>query len=87
YSPRDLQLLSDGTEYQSDDNAFETLQNLTSQKTIYDKNKDYIGPYDKFNPGITKKTFVVFDVPKDLNLKDTKLITVGNEDIQFDLSN
>lgn len=86
YSPNDFKLLNNGTEYQGDDNSFETLQNLTSQKTIFDKNKDYVGPYDKFNPGITKKTFIAFDIPKDLSLKNTKLIVGGNEDIQFDLT-
>lgn len=86
YNPNQLELLSnDGVVYQVDDVAFQAGQNLNSQETIYNKNKDFIGFYDKFNSGLTKKTYVVFDVPKDLNLDNTKLVIEGNKTVQFSI--
>ncbi|MGG7077399.1 DUF4352 domain-containing protein [Clostridium sardiniense] len=86
YSPKIFRLINNGIEYQSDDVAFDALQKLNSQKSIYDEDKNYIGPYDKFNPGITKKTFIAFDVPKDVDLKDVKLIIQDDKNVQFDLN-
>ncbi|WP_194190790.1 DUF4352 domain-containing protein [Clostridium chrysemydis] len=85
-NPHEFKLVANGAKYLVDDTAFEALQNLNSQKETYDENKNYVGPYDKFNPGITKKTYIVFEVPKEVNLKDSKLIVSDNEDIQFELT-
>ncbi|MDQ0149110.1 DUF4352 domain-containing protein [Eubacterium multiforme] len=86
YSPISLQLINNEKEYHIDENSFETLQKLSSQKITNDKDKNYIMPYTIINPGITKKSFAVFDVPKDLKVNDTKLIVEGNEHIQFDIN-
>lgn len=85
-NPHDFKLVDNGAKYLVDDTAFEALQNLNSQKETYDENKNYVGPYNKFNPGITKKTYIVFEVSKEVNLKDCKLIVSDNEDIQFELT-
>lgn len=86
YDPNQLELVSnDGVVYQVDDVAFQAGQKLNSQETIYNKNKDFIGFYDKFNSGLTKNTYVVFDVPKELNLDNTKLVIKGIERVQFSL--
>lgn len=85
-NPNEFKLVANGANYLVDDTAFEALQYLNSQKETYDENKNYVGPYDKFNPGITKKTYIVFEVPKEVNVKDSKLIVSNNEDIQFELT-
>ncbi|EDT14108.1 DUF4352 domain-containing protein [Clostridium perfringens] len=86
YNPNQLELVSnDGVVYQVDDVAFQAGQKLNSQETIYNKNKDFIGFYDKFNSGLTKNTYVVFDVPTELNLDNTKLVIQGIEGVQFSL--
>ena len=85
YSSDDFFLINNGRTFLVDDNSFNASQNLNSQQTIFNKNEKYIGTYDKFNPGITKKTFIVFDVPKDLNIKDTCFIPAKNTNIQFKL--
>ncbi|MBO3420194.1 DUF4352 domain-containing protein [Clostridium perfringens] len=86
YNPNQLELVSnDGVVYQVDDVAFQAGQKLNSQETIYNRNKDFIGFYDKFNSGLTKNTYVVFDVPKDLNIDNTKLVIEGINGVQFSL--
>lgn len=86
YSPISLKLINNCKEYHLDENSFETLQKLISQQISRDKKNSYIRPYNILNPGIVKKSFVVFDVPKELKLNDTKLIVEENEHIQFNLT-
>lgn len=71
--------------YELDDNALEALGNLNSQETIFNKNKNFVGVYDKFNAGITKNTYIVFDVPKETKIDDLKLIVKQNQEIEFNL--
>ncbi|MBN3418631.1 DUF4352 domain-containing protein [Clostridium botulinum] len=85
YNTNEFALKKDKTVYEVDDNAFEALGQLNSQETIYNKNSIFIGAYDKFNSGITKKTYIAFDVPKETKIEDLKLITKHNKGIQFNL--
>ncbi|MDQ0149208.1 DUF4352 domain-containing protein [Eubacterium multiforme] len=85
YDSHDFTLNNDGKSYEIDDNSFDASGNMNSQQSIYNNNKDFIGVYDKFNPGITKKTYLVFDVPKDLDLSKTNLVIAQDDDIQFAL--
>lgn len=85
YGANEFRLINDSKAYEIDDVAFSTMGNLNMQETIYNKNNDFIGVYDKFNPGITKKTYIVFDVPKDISLDNAKLITTNNKNIEFSL--
>ena len=71
--------------YEVDDNAFDALGNLNSQETIFNKNSKFIGVYDKFNAGVTKNTYIVFDVPKETKIEDLKLIVEQNKNIEFNL--
>ncbi|WP_224084537.1 DUF4352 domain-containing protein [Clostridium sporogenes] len=85
YNTREFALKKDKTIYEVDDNAFEALGQLNSQETIYNKNSNFIGAYDKFNSGITKNAYIAFDVPKETKIEDLKLITKHNKGIQFNL--
>lgn len=85
YSPISLQLINNGYEYHLDENSFEALKKLISQEILNDKKCNYIRPYTVLAPGETKKSFVIFDVPKDLKLKDSKLIVNKNEEIRLDI--
>ncbi|NFB57056.1 DUF4352 domain-containing protein [Clostridium botulinum] len=85
YNTNEFALKKDKTVYEVDDNAFEALGQLNSQETIYNKNSNFIGAYDKFNSGITKNTYIAFDVPKETKVEDLKLITKHNKGIQFNL--
>ncbi|WP_217077751.1 DUF4352 domain-containing protein [Clostridium baratii] len=86
YSPISLQLINNGYEYHLDENSFEALKKLTSQEILNNKKCNYIRPYTVLAPGETKRSFVIFDVPKDLKLKDSKLIVNKNEEIQLDIA-
>ncbi|EJP6471338.1 DUF4352 domain-containing protein [Clostridium botulinum] len=85
YNTREFALKKDKTIYEVDDNAFEALGQLNSQETIYNKNSNFIGAYDKFNSGITKNAYIAFDVPKETKIEELKLITKHNKGIQFNL--
>ncbi|HDK7182930.1 TPA: DUF4352 domain-containing protein [Clostridium botulinum] len=85
YNTNEFALKKDKTIYEVDDNAFEALGQLNSQETIYNKNSNFIGAYDKFNSGITKNTYIAFDVPKETKIEALKLITKHNKGIQFNL--
>ncbi|MGG5460847.1 DUF4352 domain-containing protein [Clostridium sp. B9] len=86
YEPNQFELITNNDViYQIDDNSFEAMGNLNSQETIFNKNKEFIGVYDKFNAGMTKKTYIVFEVPKDLSLDNIKLVVEGNKSVQFSL--
>ncbi|KOM97059.1 hypothetical protein ACP49_16110 [Clostridium botulinum] len=85
YNTNEFALKKDKTVYEVDDNAFEALGQLNSQETIYNKNSNFIGAYDKFNSGITKNAYITFDVPKEAKIEDLKLITKHNKNIQFNL--
>ncbi|AJD26982.1 DUF4352 domain-containing protein [Clostridium botulinum] len=85
YNTNEFALKKDKTVFEVDDNAFEALGQLNSQETIYNKNSNFIGAYDKFNSGITKNTYIAFDVPKETKVEDLKLITKHNKGIQFNL--
>ncbi|NFL55695.1 DUF4352 domain-containing protein [Clostridium botulinum] len=85
YNTNEFALKKDKTVFEVDDNAFEALGQLNSQETIYNKNSNFIGAYDKFNSGITKNTYIAFDVPKETKIEDLKLITKHNKGIQFNL--
>ncbi|HDK7218150.1 TPA: DUF4352 domain-containing protein [Clostridium botulinum] len=85
YNTGEFALKKDKTIYEVDDNAFEALGQLNSQETIYNKNSNFIGAYDKFNSGITKNAYIAFDVPKETKIEDLKLITKHNKGIQFNL--
>ncbi|HDK7177695.1 TPA: DUF4352 domain-containing protein [Clostridium botulinum] len=85
YNTNEFALKKDKTIYEVDDNAFEALGQLNSQETIYNKNSNFIGAYDKFNSGITKNAYIAFDVPKETKIEDLKLITKHNKGIQFNL--
>lgn len=85
YNTNQFNLVNNDTIYKIDDVAFEASEHLNQQETIYNKNKDYIGVFTDFNSGITKKTYLVFDVPKDVNLDTTKLIVDNDKNTQFSL--
>lgn len=85
YSPDQFELVSGGSVYKIDDAGFDAMGNLNSQETIFNENKEFIGAYDSFNPGISKKTYLVFDVPKDVTLENSKLALTGNQEVEFAL--
>ena len=85
YDTNDFKLKNNDILYEVDDNAFDALGNLNSQETIFNKNSKFIGVYDKFNAGVTKNTYIVFDVPKETKIEDLKLIVKQNKNIEFNL--
>lgn len=85
YNTRDFKLKKDKTIYEVDDNAFDALGHLNSQEKIYNENKNFIGVYDKFNAGISKNTYIVFDVSKETKLEDLKLTVNQNNTVYFNL--
>lgn len=85
YSGSDFKLKNDRIIYEVDDNSFQALGYLNTQETIYNKNKNFIGVYDKFNPGITKNTYIVFDIPKEVKIEDLKLVVKQDKNTEFNL--
>lgn len=85
YDPHEFKLLDKEKKYEIDDNSFEALGHLNSQESIFKNNKKYVGSYDKYNAGITKNTYLVFDIPKDSKLENLKLIVEGAKNTQLNL--
>lgn len=85
YSSDQFMLNSGDSTYQVDDTAFDAMGNLNNQESIFNKNQDFIGAYDNFNPGISKKTYLVFDVPKNVTLESSKLMLTDNKEVEFSL--
>ncbi|WP_434302984.1 hypothetical protein [Clostridium botulinum] len=85
YEPHEFKLNNGKKTYEVDDNSFEALGHLNSQESIFRENKSFIGSYDKINTGISKNTFLVFDIPKDVKIDNLKLVTEHNKEIQFNL--
>lgn len=85
YNTHDFRLKTSQAIYEVDDNAFDALGNLNSQETIYKNNKNFIGVYDKFNSGIAKNTYIVFDIPKETKIEDLKLLIVQDKSKEFNI--
>ncbi|EDS77345.1 conserved hypothetical protein [Clostridium botulinum C str. Eklund] len=85
YTPSEFKLLNGTKKYDVDDNSFEALGYLNSQETIYKENKKFIGSYDKYNSGLVKNTYLVFDVPKDSKLENLKLTVEGAKNTEMNL--
>lgn len=85
YSPNDFGVATDKAVYDIDDVAFNGMQNLNAKETVYNKNTSFIGMYDKVNPGMTKNTFIVFNVPNNIDITSGKLGVVGKEVLYMDL--
>lgn len=71
--------------YAADDNSVKTAFNLNENQKVYSKNAEYVCDYDTFNPGIIKKSYMVFDVPKDLDLSRCVLFCTNYKSVVFDL--
>ncbi|EKO1911369.1 DUF4352 domain-containing protein [Clostridium botulinum] len=85
HDAQEFKLIDGKKIYEIDDNAFEALQHLNNQETIFKENKEFIGPYDKINSGMSKNSYIVFDIPKESKIDNLKLITEHNKGIQFNL--
>lgn len=85
YNTHDFRLKTSQAIYEVDDNAFDALGNLNSQETIYKNNKNFIGVYDKFNSGIAKNTYIVFDIPKETKIEDLKLLIAQDKSKEFNI--
>jgi hypothetical protein len=48
-----------------------------SKETIYNKNDGFIGVYTDVNPNTSKQTYIVFEVPKDMNVTNFVLINAN----------
>lgn len=59
--------------YQCGDNGFKVIQQLNATETIYNKNTSFIGIYDNVNPGMTKNTYIAFELPKDASIDNLVL--------------
>lgn len=79
YSPREFMLgnIKDKTQYTINDTAFEAMSSANGKETIFNRNSDFIGVYTDVNPNTTKQTYVVFEVPKDMNIPDSVLINAN----------
>lgn len=85
YSSDQFMLTSGDSIYQVDDTAFDAMGNLNNQESIFNKNQEFIGAYDNFNPGMSKKTYLVFDVPKNITIENSKLMLTDNKEVAFSL--
>lgn len=64
-----------------------TANNSVTLNTDPDKNKkDFVAGVDGINPGFTKHTYVVFDIPKDVKLDNAYLIKGKEKNIEFKIN-
>ncbi|MBU3195643.1 DUF4352 domain-containing protein [Clostridium algidicarnis] len=79
YSSREFMLgnIKDKSQYTINDTAFNAMGSANSNETIYKKNSDFVGVYTDVNPNTTKQTYIVFEVPKDMNISDSVLISAN----------
>ncbi|CAM3004816.1 DUF4352 domain-containing protein [Hathewaya histolytica] len=81
YSEREFMLgnMKDKAQYNINDIAFDAMQSANSKESIYKKNSEFIGVYKDVNPNTTKQTYLVFEVPKDMNISDSVLLNSNSE--------
>lgn len=80
YNAKEFMLgnMKDKAQYTINDVAFEAMGSANSNESIYKRNSDFIGVYKDVNPNTTKQTYIVFEVPKDMNISDSVLINANN---------
>lgn len=81
YSANEFMLgnMKDKSQYTVNDTAFNAMQATNSKETIYNNNGNFVGVYTDVNPNTSKKTYIVFEVPKDMSIADCVLLnTNGN---------
>lgn len=77
YTTNDLSLkdTKDKTEYGMNDEGGRTVNQA---KGICANDKNFFGEYDKVSPNIPKETYIVFKVPKSLNISNLILLYQGD---------
>lgn len=79
YSSKEFMLgsMKDKSQYTINDTAFSAMQSANGKETIYKQNNNFVGVYDDVNPNTTKQTYIVFEVPKDMNISDCVLMNAN----------
>lgn len=79
YSAKEFMLgnMKDKTQYTVNDVAFSAMGAANNNESIYKRNSDFVGVYTDVNPNTSKQTYIVFEVPKDMNISDGVLINAN----------
>jgi len=80
YSPREFLLrnINNESEYNINNIAFNAMTAANGSEKIYKENTNFVGVYDEVGPSITKRTFIIFEVPKDTRADDYLLINTND---------
>jgi hypothetical protein len=57
---------------------FDASNSLNSKEIIYNDNNEFFGVYDDANPNLPKKTYLVFEVPNDVNISNGTLLSLND---------
>lgn len=76
YSPNEFALgnIKDKSQYNSN---LDAIMTANQKETIYNRNGEFISIYTDVNPNTSKKTYIVFEVPKSMNASDAVLINAN----------
>lgn len=76
YSPLEFLLGDSKTKNQYEVNT-DAMGAANGKETIYKKNGNFVGMYTKVNPGMSKQTYIIFEVPKDVSISEGVLLNTN----------
>ena len=66
--------------------ALAANENVTNNLDENKNKQNFVVNLGGFNPGFTKNTYIVFDVPKDVDLTNAYLINTNSKNVEFKIN-
>ncbi|HEY5575124.1 MAG TPA: hypothetical protein VIK34_00140 [Clostridiaceae bacterium] len=80
YTSREFLLrnINNESQYNINNVAFNAMTAANGSEKIYKENSNFVGVYDEVGPSTTKRTFIIFEVPKDTSAADYMLVNTND---------
>ena len=80
YTTREFMLrnINNESEYDINNIAFNAMTAANGSEIIYKENTNFVGVNEEVGPGIAKRTFIIFEVPKDTSAADYLLVNTND---------
>lgn len=80
YTSREFLLrnINNKSQYNINNIAFNAMTAANGSEKIYKENSNFVGVYDEVGSSTTKRTFIIFEVPKDTSAADYMLVNTND---------